>query len=167
LLLCWRGVEPKLLTSSSFTSSAQSAPSNAKRPCSDGDAVNSVGCVIASAWAHCMAIDYGQIVLLAAIAVLSYIFWAICVANWSFLSAQTSKASSPKSPTIQFDVRRAVRPLGAFRVAFPVDLGQAPVMRVAGLFVPTKPSNCETSDRQCANCNYQERHATHLTSEFS
>jgi hypothetical protein len=51
----------------------------------------------------------------------------------------------------------ALLPIGSLRVAVPIDLGQVPVVRVAGFFVPTKPSQCERRDGY-ASCNNQKRH---------
>ena len=49
----------------------------------------------------------------------------------------------------------ALLPIGSLRVAFPIDLGQVPVVRVAGFFVPTKPSQRERRDGHRASCNNQ------------
>jgi hypothetical protein len=52
----------------------------------------------------------------------------------------------------------ALLPIGSLRVAVPIDLGQVPVVRVAGFFVPTKPSQRESRDGHRASCNNQKCH---------
>ena len=48
----------------------------------------------------------------------------------------------------------------SFGVGLPIDLRQIPMMRVAGFFVPTKPTQRETRDGHCADRNNQKRHKT-------
>jgi hypothetical protein len=57
----------------------------------------------------------------------------------------------------------ALLPIGSLRVAFPIDLGQVPVVRVAGFFVPTKPSQRERRDGHRASCNNQVCHQARPT----